>query len=107
MERHGMVIRLRPEMYETYKRLHTDISLEVLDLIRKHNLRNYSIYHKDGWLFSYYEYAGTSYASDMARLAESPIAQAFWKLSGPCQEPLPTRGNGEWWAGMEELFHLD
>jgi L-rhamnose mutarotase len=25
----------------------------------------------------------------------------------PLQSPLPTRANGEWWAGMEEVFHTD
>jgi len=25
----------------------------------------------------------------------------------PMQEPLPTRKQGEWWAEMEEVFHLD
>jgi L-rhamnose mutarotase len=25
----------------------------------------------------------------------------------PMQEPLPTRKEGEWWATMEEVFHLD
>jgi L-rhamnose mutarotase len=25
----------------------------------------------------------------------------------PMQEPLSTRKDGEWWAEMEEVFHLD
>jgi len=25
----------------------------------------------------------------------------------PMQEPLATRKEGEWWAEMEEVFHLD
>ena len=25
----------------------------------------------------------------------------------PCQEPLPARKEGEWWAIMEEVFHCD
>jgi L-rhamnose mutarotase len=25
----------------------------------------------------------------------------------PMQEPLSTRKQGEWWAEMEEVFHLD
>jgi L-rhamnose mutarotase len=25
----------------------------------------------------------------------------------PCQAPLTSRAEGEWWAGMEEVFHLD
>jgi L-rhamnose mutarotase len=25
----------------------------------------------------------------------------------PCQAPLETRKQGEWWAMMEDVFHLD
>ena len=24
-----------------------------------------------------------------------------------CQDPLPDRAEGEWWATMEEVFHQD
>ncbi|RVB59416.1 L-rhamnose mutarotase, partial [Mesorhizobium sp. M7A.F.Ca.CA.004.06.1.1] len=30
-----------------------------------------------------------------------------WELCDPMQTPLPTRADGEWWAAMEEVFHLD
>ncbi|TIM22767.1 MAG: L-rhamnose mutarotase, partial [Mesorhizobium sp.] len=30
-----------------------------------------------------------------------------WALCMPCQEPLPTRKEGEWWASMDEVFHHD
>jgi len=26
---------------------------------------------------------------------------------GPMQRPLETRSEGEWWASMEEVFHVD
>jgi len=25
----------------------------------------------------------------------------------PLQQPIPTRAEGEWWANMEEVFHVD
>jgi L-rhamnose mutarotase len=28
-------------------------------------------------------------------------------LTDPCQIPLETRAEGEWWASMEEIFHQD
>ncbi len=107
IERHGMVIKLRPEKYEQYKTLHADVWPEVLDMIRKCNIRNYSIYHKDGYLFSYFDYTGDDFAADMAKMAADPTTQKWWELCEPCQEPLETRAEGEWWAEMEELFHTD
>lgn len=107
MERHGSVLRVKPERFEEYKAAHRDVWPEVLAMIRASNIRNYSIYHKDGLLFGYFEYVGDDFAADMAKMAADPKTQQWWACMGPMQEPLPTRGEGEWWAEMEELFHCE
>ena len=48
MQRHGQLIRVRPERLEEYKRYHAAVWPEVLATIRACNIRNYSIYFKDG-----------------------------------------------------------
>jgi L-rhamnose mutarotase len=105
MKRYGSVIRVAPGKLEEYKKLHAAAWPGVLRMISACNIRNYSIYHKDGWLFSYFEYIGDNYEADMAGMAADPETQRWWAVCKPCQEPLPTRGEGEWWAEMEELFH--
>ena len=80
---------------------------QVLDTIRQCNIRNYSIYLKDGMLYSYFEYHGADFAADMARMAADPVTQRWWAMTKTMQEPLATRREDEWWAGMEEVFHLD
>lgn len=107
MKRYGSVIKVRPEKLTAYKKLHADAWPEVLAQIEQSNIRNYSIYHKDGWLFSYFEYVGSDFEGDMAKMAEDPVTQKWWDLCKPCQEPLETRQEGEWWADMEEVFHHD
>ncbi|MCY3022031.1 MAG: L-rhamnose mutarotase [Planctomycetota bacterium] len=107
MKRYGMVLKLRPKKYKEYKRLHAAVWPDVLKMIRKCSIRNYSIYHKDGYLFSYFEYTGRNFAADMAKMAADPTTQQWWALCKPCQKPLATRAKGEWWANMEELFHCD
>jgi len=102
-----MVIRVRPEKLEEYKKLHTAVWPDVLDMIKKCNIGNYSIYHKDGFLFSYFEYGGTDFEADMAKMSVDPTTQKWWDICKPCQEPLETRAEGEWWATMEEVFHTD
>jgi L-rhamnose mutarotase len=42
----------------------------------------------------------------MARMAASPKNQEWWSVCIPCQKPFETRRKGEWWAMMEEVFHL-
>lgn len=107
MQRYGSVIKLKPEKEEEYRELHANAWPDVLDMIRASNIRNYSIYLKDGFLFSYFEYHGDDFDGDMKKMAADPNTQAWWKLTDPCQEPLETCKEGEWWAGMEEVFHTD
>lgn len=105
MKRYGMVIKVRPEKFEEYKRLHAATWPGVLAMIFACNIRNYSIYHKDGFLFSYFEYVGNDFNADMAKMAADPLTQQWWEVCIPCLEPLACRGKGELWANMEEVFH--
>ena len=107
MKRYGMVLKVRPEKFEEYKRLHAAVWPGVLAMIKKCHIRNYSIYHKDGLLFAYFEYVGTDFDADMAKMAAHPRTQDWWAIMKPLQQPLPTRAEGEWWAELEEVFHLD
>lgn len=107
MQRYGMVLKVRPEAEESYKKYHAAVWPEVLDMIRKCNIRNYSIYLKDGYLFSYFEYTGSDFKADMDRMAADGKTQEWWAIMMPMQDPLPTRKEGEWWADMEEVFHME
>ena len=107
MKRYGMMIKVKPGKLLEYKRLHADVPAGVLAMIRACHIRNYSIYHKDGLLFSYFEYTGDDFDADMARMAADPATQAWWDVCKPLLEPLETRGPDEFWAAMEEVFHYD
>lgn len=104
--RFGQVLAVQPGKIEEYKKLHAAVWPGVLKMIRECNIQNYSIYYKDGMLFSYYEYTGTDYKADMARMAADPETQRWWSICEPLQKPLETRAEGEWWAQMEEVFHF-
>ncbi len=105
MRRMGMMLRLKPDEIERYKEYHAAVWPEVLDAIHASNIRNYSIYLKDDYLFSYFEYHGTDIDADWARMAADKKVQEWWSVMQPMQVPLPTRKPGEWWAEMEEVFH--
>jgi L-rhamnose mutarotase len=107
MKRYGSVIKVKPEALSEYKRHHAAVWPDVLATIKKCNIRNYSIYLKDDFLFGYFEYHGTDYKADMATMAADSRTQEWWALMMPMQEPLETRKEGEWWAEMEEVFHTD
>ena len=107
MKRCGQIIKLKKDKMEEYKKLHADIWHEILDLTHDCNIRNYSIYLKDDFLFAYFEYVGVDFAADMKKIEENEMNQKWWSLCKPCQEPLESRVNNEWWANMEEVFHMD
>ena len=112
MKRYGWVIGVKEDKIDEYKKLHAAVWPEVLDMIKRCNISNYSIYLRklpDGrnYLFSYLEYIGSDFAADMAKMAADPMTQKWWNVCEPCQEPLPDKAEGEWWADMEEVFHCD
>jgi len=112
MKRYGSIIGIKEDKIDEYKKLHAAVWPEVLDMIKQCNISNYSIYLRklpDGknYLFSYLEYTGNDFAADMAKMAADPMTQKWWDVCIPCQEPLPDKAEGEWWADMEEVFHCD
>lgn len=107
MTRYGMVIGLKPEAEQKYRELHAAVWPGVLATIRACNIGNYSIYLHNHTLFGYFEYHGTDYAADMAKMAADKTTQEWWALTEPMQEPLPDRKPDQWWAPIEEVFHMD
>jgi L-rhamnose mutarotase len=107
VKRYGWVIKVKPEKLEEYKELHANPWPEIDGMLKKCNIQNYSIYYRDGLLFSYLEYTGTDFEADMAKMAADPKTQEWWKLTDPCQEPVDSAEEGVRWADMEEVYHLD
>jgi L-rhamnose mutarotase len=109
MKRYGSVLRIRPEAVAEYKRIHAAVWPKVLEQIARSNIRNYTIYLREpeNLLFATFDYHGTDYAADMAKMAADPVTQEWWKVCMPMQDPLATRADGEWWASMDEVFHTD
>jgi L-rhamnose mutarotase len=104
--RYAAVIRLRPEKEAEYRELHAAAWPDVLDALKRGHVSNYSIFLRDGLLFSYLEYHGIDYDADMAAIAADPVSQRWWAFTNPCQQPLDSAGT-HWWAPAEEVFHLD
>lgn len=106
VRRFGNVIAVRPEKLAEYRDLHAHVWPAVLATLHAHHMRNYSIFYRDGLLFSYLEYVGDDYAADQAGIAADPATQEWWKLTDPCQQPVDTAEPGEWWVPMEPVFFM-
>lgn len=107
MTRYASVIGIKLENRAEYERLHADVWPEVLAKIYECNIRNYSIYRYGELLFSYFEYIGNDFNEDIAKMAADPTTQKWWEVCRPLQSPVDDRADGEWWASVLEVFHVD
>ena len=107
MKRYGMMIGIRSEHTEAYKKYHAEVWPEVLETIEYCNMRNFTIYHQGEMLFGSYEYHGTDHGADMARMAADPATQRWWEIMMPMQRRLEGTPEGQWWMPLEEIFHFD
>lgn len=107
MQRIAQIIGVKPEAIQEYERIHRAVWPEVLATIVACNIRNYSIFRLGTTLFAYFEYHGSNYAEDMARMAADPKTQDWWKITDPMQTPLPEHAADEWWTRAKEVFHTD
>jgi L-rhamnose mutarotase len=109
VKRMSHMIKLKAEVIPEYKRIHAAVWPEILKAIHDANIRNYSIFLKEpeNWLIAYWEYVGTDFAADSAKIKLAPRMQEWWDITDPMQIPFETRKEGEWWASMEEVFHTD
>jgi L-rhamnose mutarotase len=107
MKRVASVIGLTPESVERYESLHAAVWPAVLARLSASNIVNYSIYRYGELLFSYLEYTGDDFDSDIAAMSADPATQEWLAVCMPLQRPVESRAEGEWWKELPELFHLD
>lgn len=106
-KRHLQIIGLKPEAREEYLRLHREVWPAVEARLKVSNFENYTIFNHGDTLYGYFEYTGTDYAADMAAMGDDPKTREWWKLTDPCQQPLPeAAAAGAMWSDAEEVYHL-
>jgi L-rhamnose mutarotase len=107
VRRVGQVIELRDETAAEYIELHRAVPRDVLDMLERANVSNYTIFRHDGLLLGYFEYRGWDFEGDMARIADDPATQRWWSVVTPMQRSLRSSPEDEWWLTIEEVFHHD
>ena len=72
-QRYGMAVRLKDEKREYYIENHANVWPEVLEELKKINIKNYSIFLKEDFMFGYLEYDGDNFDADMGQMQNIPI----------------------------------
>jgi L-rhamnose mutarotase len=111
VQRYAWVTGLKPEKAEEYRHLHSHPWPEVNRMIKKCNIRNFSIHEREIqgqlYLFAYLEYTGRDFAADMKKMAADPMTQRWWQQTDPCQSALPdAAAAGKIWADTKEVYYL-
>lgn len=99
------VIGMPIENLAEYEDYHANVWPEVIEALARSNVRNFSIHHVGELLFSYFEYVGDDFTSDMELLDSDPVSRRWVALQNRLQRPLADSGGD--WMTLRELFHHD
>ncbi len=104
-DRFAMVTRIKPEKEQEYRMLHQTVWPGVVDQMARGNYRNFSIFlveiGDELYEFFHVEYVGTDSKKDGEASKADPCNQRWWKLTDPCQNPLP--GASGPWLMMDKI----
>jgi L-rhamnose mutarotase len=107
MKRVGILLKVKPEMIEEYKKRHENVWPEMQEALRRTGWHNYSLFLRDdGLLFGYYE-AEESHEAAVAGMAKEEVNQRWQDWMAPFFENLGGGHADEGMQVLEEVFHLD
>lgn len=94
-------MRLKPGSETIYKQKHDQIWPEMLEIMRRQGIRNYSIYRHGLTLFAYFE-------SERPALNDQPVDPLilrWWEMMEPYMECNPDGSPRQ--EQLEEMFYAD
>ncbi len=104
-DRFAMVTRIKPEKEAEYRSLHQTVWPGVVDQMVRGNYRNFSVFFveigDELYEFFHVDYVGTDAEKDGEMNKADPCNQRWWKLTDPCQDPLP--GASGPWLMMDKI----
>lgn len=103
MEKFAFRMRLRPGQEDEYRRRHDEIWPELVDLLRKSGVSDYSIHYDEetGALFGV---LWRKQNHTMDDLPSNPLMQKWWAHMADIMETMPD--NEPVATPLETLFHL-
>lgn len=104
MKRFGFKMKLYPGFKEEYKKRHNEIWPELVALLKKEGIRNYSIFidEETGTLFAYQEQSGDSSSQD---LGSTEIVKKWWKYMADIMQTNPD--NSPVTVPLEQVFFME
>jgi L-rhamnose mutarotase len=98
--RHAFVMKLKPGNEAIYKKKHDEIWPEMLEMMRRDGVRNYSIYRHGLLLFGYLERDKPAPAGKPT----DPLIWKWWEMMAPYMETNPDFSPVQ--EPVEEMFYF-
>jgi len=104
LQRVAFMLRLRPGMEEAYDESHRAVWPEMLALLKRAGISEYSIYRRDQWLIL--AMSVTDFDASWA-IVEADAVNTRWQAAmAPYFEPVEGLRGGERFPMMREVFYL-
>ena len=101
MMRAAWIMRLKPGCEADYKEKHENIGPEMLELMKRQGVRNFSIFRDGLTLFAYQEREAPADPAAPHDL----VVRRWWRMMAPTMETNPD--GSPWQRPIEEVFHAD
>ena len=107
MTRWGFVLKVRKDCIEEYRRHHQMVWPEMLEALKRHGYRNYSLFlRQDGLVFGYVE-TDVDLKTARAGMAGEEVNRRWQGLMASLREPLDKDHPDVNQVVLEEVFHMD
>jgi L-rhamnose mutarotase len=105
MPRYAFQLRIKPDAIEQYESEHRRVWPELLAKLKEVGISDYSIFRRGQDLTLVLRVEDFEKAWD--ELDRDPVNQRWQQFMGKMFEPVPGVHNGERFAMLKEVFHLE
>ena len=103
-KRYAFMLRLRPGAAEEYEEAHRAVWPEMLDLLKRAGISEYSIYRRDDLLIL--ALRTEDFDATWSRIDNDPVNLRWQAAMAPYFAPVEGIRPGERFAMLEEVFYL-
>jgi L-rhamnose mutarotase len=104
LKRYAFMLRLRPGAADAYEEAHRAVWPEMLALLKRAGISEYSIYRRDELLILALRAA--DFESTWKEIESDPINTRWQQAMAPLSAPIEGLRPGERFPMMEEVFYL-
>ena len=104
LKRYAFMLRLQPGAASDYEEAHRAVWPEMLALLKKAGISEYSIYRRDEWLFL--ALRATNFEATWKQIENDPVNLRWQAAMAPFFAPVESIRAGERFAMLEEVFYL-